>query len=565
MKTLISTLALILSPFFLIAQNGLDTDGFDDVATAANASALIAGSNQIAMTMWVYPTNPAAGWPNFDGFGGFRNENDADFYLLQLNSNQVEARFRNSSGTNFTFTFDTLQLNAWNHFALIYNGTNLVGYHNGEFEKQISASGMITNTTEGFHIGWVPFQTNPFLTTGKFDEVSLWKRSLSASEIECIYYSGINQPDPDLMLYYKMDQGVAGGNNAGITQLTDSAGNIDANLTGFALTGGNSNFVTGVPQYIDIQAAACGGDSVLFDGQYYSVAGVYRNVYAAANGCDSIRQLTLATGNNSNTQVFDTICSGSSYTFPDGSTQSNITASTSQTSNLLTAIGCDSIIVTDLHVFVLPSTNVLDTVCNGDSYTFPDGSTQNNISTALSQTSTLSSAQGCDSVVITDLSVITLDTSVTFTPPATLTSNMANANYQWILCHVLNIPAQGAVFQSFTPSNPGSYAVQVSSGGCVDTSGCHAIVDVNALLTAERYDLEVFPNPSKGSIFLKMENFGSLPLIRVYDMKGREMPFSTGTYASDTDMLEIPDLPEGSYILVLNFDGQIITRRVQIR
>ncbi len=560
-KYLILFLLLFGLSSALNAQNGLDTDGIDDAATALSASALIAGSNQITMTMWVFPRNLNAGWPDFDGFGGIRNELSADFYLLQLNSNQVEARFRNSGGTDYTFTFDSLQLNTWNHFVLMYNGTNLIGYHNGQFEKQISATGTILSTTEGFHVGWVPFQSTHFYTDGMVDEVSLWDRTLTAGEIECLYYSGINQPDTALKLYYKMDQGIAGGNNTGITTLVDSAGNIDASLTGFALTGNASNFVAGVPQYIDIQDTICSGDSSLFDGVYYHNAGIYRNVYSASNGCDSIRQLTLRVGNTSFATVFDTTCSGSNYTFPDGTTINNINSSMVQTSNLFSPLGCDSTIVTDLFVYTIPTTNVLDTVCNGDSYTFPDGTTQNNISSPVSQTSVLSTSLGCDSAVVTDLAVVTLDTTVSFIPPATLSSNMNNASYQWILCHVLNIPAQGEIFQTFTPTNPGSYAVVVSSGGCVDTSGCHS-VDPTSLEMDLSSIFNVFPNPAAKALTIECSEFQMPSEFELVDALGRVV--LKGKLEQKKEMIPVSDLPSGHYLIRINSGESYFSKRIRI-
>src|SRR5690606_14572241 len=44
------------------------------------------------------------------------------------------------------------------------------------------------------------------------------------------------------------------------------------------------------------------------------------------------------------------ICSGGSYTFPDGTTQTNITAQVIYNSNLTTTLGCDSIVETTVIV-----------------------------------------------------------------------------------------------------------------------------------------------------------------------------------------------------------------------
>ncbi len=85
---------------FIEAQNTfcLNFDGDGDHVTVLNASTLIANSEQLSITGWVYPRNANSGWPDFDGFFGFRNESDADFYLLQLDNYKVEGRLRIKCG-----------------------------------------------------------------------------------------------------------------------------------------------------------------------------------------------------------------------------------------------------------------------------------------------------------------------------------------------------------------------------------------------------------------------------------------------------------------------------------
>ena len=63
-----------------------------------NASSVIANKTAFSMSGWVYPQSDVS----HSGLFGFRNNTDSDFYLLQLqNTNNIEARFRNSGGTNY--------------------------------------------------------------------------------------------------------------------------------------------------------------------------------------------------------------------------------------------------------------------------------------------------------------------------------------------------------------------------------------------------------------------------------------------------------------------------------
>ena len=63
-------------------QNALDFDGIDDFVIVPNASSLITTGTGISFGLWVYPRNVAPAFPNFDSFGGFRNNTDAITSIL---------------------------------------------------------------------------------------------------------------------------------------------------------------------------------------------------------------------------------------------------------------------------------------------------------------------------------------------------------------------------------------------------------------------------------------------------------------------------------------------------
>ena len=90
--------------FQTTAQNALDFDGINNYVSVPNASAQIANGN-MAISFWVYPRNTAPGYPNFDGMVGFRNDSNADFYILHLNATSVEARFKNSNGVDHDIVY----------------------------------------------------------------------------------------------------------------------------------------------------------------------------------------------------------------------------------------------------------------------------------------------------------------------------------------------------------------------------------------------------------------------------------------------------------------------------
>lgn len=110
----------------------------------------------------------------------------------------------------------------------------------------------------------------------------------------------------------------------------------------------------------------------------------------------------IAVGVSYNLSQNAAVCSGDSYTFPDGSTQSNITAPVTYTSQLSSAFGCDSIITTTLAVGQVNSGTDVLTACG--SLTWIDGNTYTSNTNA--PTFTLTNASGCDSVVTLNLTVL---------------------------------------------------------------------------------------------------------------------------------------------------------------
>ncbi|CAN5528636.1 hypothetical protein BH11BAC2_BH11BAC2_01020 [soil metagenome] len=276
-------------------QNSLSFDGVDDYVTIPAASSMISGSTEMTLSCWVYPTNANPAYPNFDGFTGIRNDIDADFYLVQISpSNTVEARFRNSVGTAYDIVYSGLQLNTWQHFTFTYDGSLLRLYKNGFVVDSAAATGSITNSAVDLTVGNVIFANASFYLAGKMDEVSLWSRALTAPEITCLPGNGIAPGANGLELYYKCNQGIAGGGNTAITSLTDETGNINGTFNNMALTGLASNFVAGATSATSITAFVCPGVAFNFNGTNVYGPGTFYDTLTTTNGCDSVVALTLS-------------------------------------------------------------------------------------------------------------------------------------------------------------------------------------------------------------------------------------------------------------------------------
>ena len=110
-----------------------------------------------------------------------------------------------------------VQSNTWYHVAMTYNNTNLVLYVNGAQDGSVAATGAIAPTAEPLRIGGAG--SGSWFFNGRVDEVSLYDRALSASEIQAIYNAGAGGKCavPPTILVQPSDRTVTVGNSVSFT------------------------------------------------------------------------------------------------------------------------------------------------------------------------------------------------------------------------------------------------------------------------------------------------------------------------------------------------------------
>src|SRR6185369_12602258 len=101
-----------------------------------------------------------------------------------------------------------------------------------------------------------------------------------------------------------------------------------------------------------------------------NTAGVYVSHIPNAAGCDSIITTTLSVIANTSSSASASICQGASFTLPDGTLQNTAGVYVSHIPN---AVGCDSAISTTLTVIANTSSSASASICQGATYTLPDG------------------------------------------------------------------------------------------------------------------------------------------------------------------------------------------------
>lgn len=241
-KTFLVVFLTTLS-FSLIGQSDqyLHFDRVNDHVILENGSQYIANSNEITMAGWFYTDQLAYG----QGMLGIRDGSGNGMYMIQLNNGTLECRLETETGLHeYVGPNFTIIPQVWQHVAWVYDGSSVTLFIDGNIKGSSSASGTISNSNIHFAIGRSILADFNFYFGGRVDEVSLWSKALSQSEIQDMMDNELNGNEEGLEAYYKFNQGVPGEDNTSIGELISEVGDGERNgqLINFALTGETSNF-----------------------------------------------------------------------------------------------------------------------------------------------------------------------------------------------------------------------------------------------------------------------------------------------------------------------------------
>lgn len=441
-----------------VAQNALKFDGVDDYVTTTFPG-IMGGSTPITVEAWVrsYSGNGEqviTAWGSDVSPG-----NRFTFRLKDIGGTSDVLRVENKGG-GLDGTVNVGD-NNWHHIAVVYDPTSSNPYKlyvDGMLDTEGNiATPLNVQQSINLRIGRRIHATYTGYFDGEIDEVRVWDIARTATDLQGDMNSEFCSIPTNLVAYFRLNDGVAGGNNSGVNITSDDISNAVGTLNNFALSGNTSNWVVGSgitpggPNYMQVTASAC-NEYVGPGGVIYTSSGVY-----------------------------------------------------------------------------------LDTLQN---------------------------VYGCDSVIETTLAVQQLDVTVT-TSSTTLKANKTNATYRWLDCNDNYKLVVGGTQQSFTPSSAtGSYAVQITSGGCTDTSACYSldgvgIGEVNVQL------LEVYPNPSEGNITVSHPNIHT-GQITIMNATGQlidrfEVPGGGETH------IDLGDQAKGIYMIHLQLDNQTYLSRALVQ
>ena len=375
-----------------------------------------------------------------------------------------------------------------------------------------------------------------------------------------------------------------------------SAGNYNDTLKSI-LTGCDSIVTTQLtvlkPLVSNNPQTVCANATYTFNNHVYNKSGNFNDTLKSlVSGCDSIviTQLTVLSPIGSNNP--QTVCFGGSYTF-----NNHVYNKSGNFNDTLKSFltGCDSIITTQLTVLPRIATNNPQIICPNSSYTF-----NNHIySKAGAYNDTLiSKLSGCDSIVITQITVLAPQGSSNFQTICANTAYTFN-NHAYdktgtfrdtLTCKTTGcdsiVTTHLTVLAPITVNNPqaicvtGTYAINnhiySKQGTYTDTlisksSGCDSIVTtqltVNLCTGIAPIDglptVKLYPNPSNGQFTLDCANISSgKVVITVYNIVGKEI--YTSVLHANQSIIDLTGQASGIYFVRVQNEQGFVTKRLVI-
>lgn len=234
----------------------LSLDGTTESGAAGN---LTLSGSALSFEGWIKPSSFKSASPYISSIMG-TEVSDSNSAFLRLGdaglaNNKLQFVVSINNVQQKLASTTALNANTWYHVAATYDGANMKLYINGALDATKAQTGSV-NSTGAFNVGYLYNTSRNF--NGKIDEVRVWKRALSQTEISQ-NMCNVSIPATSLAAYWKFNEGSG-------SSVQDTSGNgVTLTLTGVD----SSNWGTDVPCTTGSSALArtAGNQKVLSEGQ----------------------------------------------------------------------------------------------------------------------------------------------------------------------------------------------------------------------------------------------------------------------------------------------------------
>ena len=206
----IITITLVIIAFSLSCQSEVVFDGIDDYITVSDSASLNITGNQLSINAWIYWTGTNSTLiEKIDDFSG----KSRGFLIRRSSVASTDWRtYVANDSDGWKYAQVTLPQNQWFHFVLVYNGSTIQHYINGQASGSTTIwSGNIGTTLgQDLNIGREIANGNKYTMDGAITELAIWDIGLTQKDVDQLYQSRVKrtplqvQPD-DLLAYWPLD------------------------------------------------------------------------------------------------------------------------------------------------------------------------------------------------------------------------------------------------------------------------------------------------------------------------------------------------------------------------
>ncbi len=291
-------------------------------------------------------------------------------------------------------------------------------------------------------------------------------------------------------------------------------------------------------------------------------------------GCDSIVTLNIKVNPTYETTIDETLCQGSNYN-KNGFNITDLQSDYTETLTLQTINGCDSIVTLNIKVNDVIETTIDETLCQGSNYN-ENGFNLTNLQSDYTETLTLQTINGCDSIFNINLKVINKyeDIVIEGIEEISVATNLSTGCYKYTIGEVENhehytweidneewkiIPDNNECIVCATTPDKGTLYVRAENycGSVYD----YIVLNAKFIEDQDNADVRIYPNPITDFVNIQQND---ITCINVYDSFGQIVIGNNYNFDNQVT-LDLSNLRSSIYIIEIITLEQTFVERIYIK
>jgi uncharacterized protein with GYD domain len=145
--------------------------------------------------------------------------------------------------------------------------------------------------------------------------------------------------------------------------------------------------------------------------------------------------------------------------------------------------------------------------------------------------------------MVTKAGLVNVDNRISATT-STLTANQSGASYQWFNCDTESA-ISGATNRDYNPTSNGNYAVEITSGSCIERSDCYSFSTLG-IVDFDDNVFSMYPNPVKEELHIDLDLTTNLT-VNIFDISGKIILIEA--IQGQRNVINLKSLSKGMYFV----------------